>query len=110
MSHDISLVNYFYTSSPLASLFPPRSPFPSPSQSSLSRFLPSIASAVKYPTTAMPPNRPQASNSPFFGIRCESVKSPPERKGPTLRPAAEIVWAMPLRVPSVLSDSAEFVI
>lgn len=65
---------------------------------------------MKYPTIVTPPNSPQANSSPPRPSLMERVKSPPDRKGPTLRPAAEMVCAMPLRVPSVLSDSAELVI
>lgn len=65
---------------------------------------------MKYPTIVMPANRPQANNSPLCSIFIDSVNSPPERKGPTLRPAAEMVCAMPFMVPRDWSDLAEFVI
>ena len=62
------------------------------------------------PASATAPNKPQAMASPFGWIREVRVKSPPETKGPMLRPAAERVCAIPLRVPRLAYDGAEFVI
>ena len=51
------------------------------------------------PMNAMPPKTPKAKASPFGRIWVAMEKSPPERKGPAARPAADRVWASPLRVP-----------
>ena len=59
---------------------------------------------------ATPPKTPKANASPFGLTRVASVNRPPERKGPTARPAAESVWARPLRVPRTEGFEAELVI
>ena len=60
--------------------------------------------------SAMPANSPQASTSPLGLMRVESVKRPPDKKGPKLRPAADRVWAMPFSVPRVSWEGAELLI
>ena len=57
-----------------------------------------------------PPKTPKATASPLGRTRVESVKRPPERNGPAARPAAERVWARPLRAPRTEWLGAEFVI
>lgn len=73
----------------------------SPRKSSLSSFPPLMNSVQPHPTRAMPPNTPQASNSPLCCKRIDNVNRPPDAKGPKDRPAAERVWAMPLSEPRV---------
>ena len=82
----------------------------SPRKSSLSSFPPLMNSVQPHPTRAMPPNTPQASNSPLCCKRIDSVNRPPDTKGPNDRPAAERVWAIPLSEPRVSCVGAEFVI
>jgi len=108
---------------------PPSSPLPSPlpspsssssssssalplssSQSPLSRLSPRIPKLASQPRNAIPPKTPHAKASPR-GLTCVArEKSPPERKGPAARPAAERVCARPLRVPRTEWLGAELVI
>ncbi len=83
---------------------------PMPSHSGLSRPVPRIAKEAAQPNSVIPAKRPHASASPLGLTRVDKVNRPPDRKGPTLRPAAERVWATPLRVPRVSREGAELVI
>lgn len=62
------------------------------------------------PRKAMPPKTPQASASPLGFTWVANEKRPPDRKGPTARPAAERVCARPLRVPKTAWFGALLVI
>lgn len=74
----------------------PSSAFQPPPSSSSSR----IPKLVRKPMKAIPPNTPNARASPFGLTLVARVNRPPDRKGPTARPAAERVWARPLSIPS----------
>jgi hypothetical protein len=82
----------------------------SSSHSALSRPVLRIANDATHPRIVTPAKRPQASASPLGLTRVDRVKSPPDRNGPILRPAAERVWARPLSVPRVSCDGAELLI
>lgn len=69
---------------------------------SASRFSPRIPKLRKKPSNEIPAKSPKGSASPLGWILVAAVKSDPEMKGPAARPAAESVWAKPLRVPSTL--------
>ena len=71
---------------------------------------PVIPKLARKPKNAMPPNTPQANASPFGRTCVAREKRPPERKGPTARPAADSVCARPLSVPRTEWFGAEFVI
>lgn len=64
----------------------------------------------KNPNKEIPAKRPNGRASPLGWILVAAVKSDPEMKGPAARPAAESVWASPLRVPRTLWLGAELVI
>ena len=82
----------------------------SSSHSSLSSPWPRINRAVKKPISARPPKMVHARASPLGSMPTDMVNRPPETTGPTLRPSAESVCAMPLRVPRLACEGAEFVI
>lgn len=81
-----------------------------PCQSSLSRPSRRMKSDETQPRMARPPKTLQAMASPLGRMLMERLKSPPETKGPKLRPRAERVWAMPLRLPRLECEGAELVI
>lgn len=85
-------------------------PSSSPCQSALSSPFPRISNVPSHPTRAIPAKTPQAIASPLGRTWFVRVKSPPEMKGPTLRPAADRVWAMPFSVPRDSLEGAELVI
>lgn len=82
----------------------------SSSQPSASNPLLRIPKLIKHPTKAIPPKTPKARASPLGLTWVASEKSPPERKGPAARPAAESVCARPLMVPRTEWFGAELVI
>lgn len=59
--------------------------------------------------TAIPANSPQARPSPLGRTCVDAENNVPDRKGPTLRPAADKVWAIPFKVPRLAFEGAEFV-
>ena len=80
------------------------------SDSALSRPVPRMAKEAAQPNSVIPAKRPHASASPLGLTRVDKVKRPPDRNGPTLRPAAERVCASPLSVPRFSREGAELVI
>jgi len=58
----------------------------------------------------MPPKTPHANASPLGRTFVAIEKSPPGRKGPAARPAAESVCARPFNAPRTELFGAEFVI
>jgi hypothetical protein len=71
---------------------------------------PFIPKLRKNPTRDTAAKTPKGITSPFGWTRAAREKRLPERKGPTARPAAERVWARPLRAPKTPWSGAEFVI
>ena len=69
-----------------------------------------MKSEPNQPESARPPKRHHTKASPLGWMPIDSVNSPPDTKGPMLRPKADSVWAIPLRVPKLACEGAEFVI
>jgi hypothetical protein len=65
---------------------------------------------IRKPMNATHPKTPKAKASPFGFTLVASENSPPDRKGPTARPAAESVWARPFNDPRTEWLGAELVI
>lgn len=78
-------------------------------QPSASRARPRIPKLMIKPMNETAPKTPNARASPLGWILAVSEKSPPDRNGPTARPAADRVWARPLRAPKTAWFGAEFV-
>ena len=58
----------------------------------------------------MPAKTPKARASPLGSIRDDRLNRPPDTNGPTARPAADRVWARPLRAPKTAWSGADLVI